>query len=58
MTDRLHYYLQPNDPTLYRIKTVEHVLRKIKMPVSATFPIKIPVFNFYGGVFESAQDKI
>ena len=32
MTDRLHYYLESNDPALYRIKHKKHVLCKINMP--------------------------
>ena len=29
MTDRLHYYLESNDPALYRIKHKKHVFNKI-----------------------------
>jgi hypothetical protein len=48
MTDRLHYYLQPNDPALYRIKTAQHPLCTVKKRIFATISIKIPIFNFYG----------
>lgn len=31
MTDRLHYYLESNDPVLYPINQKKHVLCKIKL---------------------------
>jgi hypothetical protein len=36
MTDRLHYYLESNDPALYRIKHKKHVFRKINMLLDVT----------------------
>jgi hypothetical protein len=50
MTDRLHYYLESNDPALYRQKLKKHVFREINMLCRR----KIPNFNFTPAVFETA----
>jgi hypothetical protein len=50
MTDRLHYYLESNDPALYRIKDKNHVYREINV---RTTPI-IQYFNIIGAVFAAA----
>ena len=34
MTDRLHYYLESNDPALYPINQKNHVLCKINLLVA------------------------
>jgi hypothetical protein len=43
MTDRLHYYLESNDPVLYRQKHKKHVSLEINMLCSG----KILNTNFY-----------
>jgi hypothetical protein len=50
MTDKLHYYLESNDPVLYPIKHKKHVSRKIKM---LKFEM-IQYINYLGPVFTAA----
>jgi hypothetical protein len=50
MTDRLHYYLESNDPALYRQKHKKHIFREINMPYRG----KILNINFTSAVFETA----
>ena len=53
MTDRLHYYLESNDPALYRIKHKKHVLCKINI-YSA---VKIQNFNFPAPCLQRQYDE-
>lgn len=45
MTDRLHYYLESNDPALYRIKHKKHVSHEINVP-NVPHPEIIQYFNY------------
>lgn len=50
MTDRLHYYLESNDPALYPINQKNHVLCKINLRNT----LIIEFLNFYSAVFAAA----
>jgi len=50
MTDRLHYYLESNDPALYPINQKNHVLCKINLLNT----INIQMLNFYDALFAAA----